>query len=153
VDRRVNWEPDEVHTTADEALQAPQRGPQSTKLPAAVEWLRGRLEEGCQESLQLEKDAVANGITKKTLWRARKELKVRSVRSTTDSRWYVSLQDAPGASLSRVENNLGLLGLLGHLGHQDTEDCQVGQVSQVELDEHQPGEIGQLFPRPRKESA
>ncbi len=130
VDRRVNWEPDEVHTTADEALEPPKRGPQANKLPEAVEWLRGRLEEGCQESNQLEREARANGITKATFRRARKELNVRATKSTMDGAWYVSLPKEAFVPLSRVENNDELVEPDEHLRYPEFDEAQLAQHAQ-----------------------
>jgi putative DNA primase/helicase len=103
VDGRVEWEEGAVHTSADEALEPPKPGKAPERLGEAVEWLRKELGDSCRESKQLELDAREAGISKATLWRARKELSVAASKGAGDGKWYVRLPDA-SASRTRVEN-------------------------------------------------
>ena len=91
---RLEWEEQPVTVTADEALE-PHKGKQAVKLPEAIEWLQNRLSAGCCESIALESDAKAVGITKATLWRAREKLKVHASKGCNDGKWWVSLPEAP----------------------------------------------------------
>jgi hypothetical protein len=94
VDGRVEWEDDGVNITADEAMEPP-KTKAGGKVEEAVSWLRDRLADGCVESEKLEADSVEHGISKRSYWRARKELGVVCTKSrmTSDGKWFVSLPE------------------------------------------------------------
>jgi len=80
IDDRVEWEPDGIHVTADEALDPPKQA-RGDKLAEVVECLKQRLSAGCVDADTLDQDALDAGISKSTLQRARKVIGVVSTKS------------------------------------------------------------------------
>jgi putative DNA primase/helicase len=84
---RVTWEPDEVTTTADEAMEAAQNSMKSSVLADAVAFLRDKLAFGPVKQTEVREHADAEGISKRTLDRAKKELCVTSVKASDHWVW------------------------------------------------------------------
>jgi len=128
---KVEWEEHGVDISADEAIAGPEPGTKS-KLTEAVDWLKTRLATGCVESHQLEQDAEAAGIAVPTLWRARKRLGVRAVKSQgKHSQWFVSLPNTPDEDLDCLDclEDLDDVRLKDPQGNQDPQDHQDDHVS------------------------
>lgn len=109
----VVWESEEITITADEAME-PRKGKAATKLNRAVDWLKNRLAGDCVASDVLEHEADKAGISRRTYWRARKELNVIAVkdRSSREKRWFISLPDLPSEEVPH--NNIdGIVGIDG----------------------------------------
>lgn len=68
----IEWESSPVETEADEALNAAPRD--SPKRREATDWLRGLLAKGPLRVRLIEEQAEAEGITKRTLQRAKEEI-------------------------------------------------------------------------------
>lgn len=74
------WDATPVAISADDALSRQVRRDERRTAPAlneAVEWLTAALADGPRLSAELLDEAVAQGITPKTLHRARKELSIK----------------------------------------------------------------------------
>jgi hypothetical protein len=82
---RVVWEEGQVLVSADDV----DAGGDETPREEAVRWLREKLEAGQQPAKSLLKEARDDGIADRTLKRAKKDLKIKSVRQ--DDRWVWSL--------------------------------------------------------------
>ncbi len=80
---KLVWEDGTVSITADEAMSA------DTSLGAAVEWLQEELQGSMKASSRIYKSAVDEGVSKRTLERAKKELGVKSIKMNDG--WYWSL--------------------------------------------------------------
>jgi AAA domain-containing protein len=88
----VVWGSQHVDLTANDAMQAAFSGTAYAKREAR-EFLLERLEAGPVKSDDLFEEAEQNGIAKKTLYRAKKDLKVRSYkeRGKLDGEWFWEL--------------------------------------------------------------
>lgn len=75
----VHWHADAVTISADEAL-APRRGPDPDARQEAEEWLTAALADGPRPASELKAEAKETGIAEKTLKRAKKALRVTSLR-------------------------------------------------------------------------
>lgn len=84
---RVTWEPGEVTTTADEAMDAAQGGGKSSAMADAVTFLREKVAFGPVKQTEVREHADAEGISKRTLDRAKKELRVTSIKATDHWVW------------------------------------------------------------------
>jgi len=84
----VSWEAGVVTTTAEEAMK-PLKGEEdmSTELGEAREWLRSILAQEPKEACEILKQAEKDGITKATLRRAKKDLKVSSSKTGLAGGW------------------------------------------------------------------
>lgn len=77
----LKWEPEPVHTTADETLRVVSGGKDQTKAPAraeAKEWLRELLNNGPVLAAEIWERAKADGMAEKTVKLAKKELEIRT---------------------------------------------------------------------------
>lgn len=77
-DQGLEWEPGIVEGTAESLLagdEAPTRT-ERQELDRAMQFLRDELSDGPVRSTEVVKDAKANGIAERTLWRAKAALKV-----------------------------------------------------------------------------
>jgi len=70
----VEWEPEPVTTTAEEALAPSDANEERSEREEAVEWLRGALQHGSRRVSELRKDANGYGIAERTLQRARRAI-------------------------------------------------------------------------------
>jgi len=76
---RLEWDPDPVEVTADDALSRERNGSGGhSAVDEAVDWLRTALSGGPRPSKELEEEARKNKISGKTLERAKKEIGVES---------------------------------------------------------------------------
>jgi len=75
-DGKVEWSPEPVLISIDEL---PEKGRDDTPREEAKRWLAAALEEGNRPAKELRKEAQADGIAKRTLERAKRELGVESV--------------------------------------------------------------------------
>jgi putative DNA primase/helicase len=75
---RIEWDNVPVHITANEALEAEAEKRRGTSTQEAKEFLETRLADGPQPVKDLEEEAEANGISKRTLERARKRLGLKA---------------------------------------------------------------------------
>jgi AAA domain len=93
----IVWGSELVTVTANEAMQAAAGNASSANAKReAIEFLRERLSGGRVRTADIEEEAEANGISKSTLKRARKELGVRPSRDKgLDGEWYLELPPAP----------------------------------------------------------
>ncbi len=76
---RLEWDPDPVEVTADDALSRERNGSGGhSAVDEAVDWIRTALSGGPRPSKELEEEARKNKISGKTLERAKKEIGVES---------------------------------------------------------------------------
>ncbi len=81
IDGVVQWSADAVNTTADAMIAATQQGHEAkTAQSEAVEFLRDVLALGRVESHEIKKLAARQGISERTLWRAKAAIGVETVR-------------------------------------------------------------------------
>jgi putative DNA primase/helicase len=84
----VLWSDEPVDVTADQAIAAASASlKDGGSLKEAKEFLRDLLENGAAKATDGEEAAEANGISKRTLVRARKELGVESKKDAFDGGW------------------------------------------------------------------
>jgi RecA-family ATPase len=103
---RIAWEPDPVTATAADVLAAQATdGERRTKLREAVEWMREYLAEGPQSAADLERDALAHEIAKKTLGRAKKNAAFQKYKAGFDGGWMWRL--AEGSHNGREDSQTG----------------------------------------------
>jgi len=93
---RVAWERDPVYTTADEALRPDDRrpGPEPERLEEAKNWLRENLRNGPRPAKDLIDEAGKDGILKRTLMRARRDLGVESFKNGMKGGWLCRLPES-----------------------------------------------------------
>src|SRR5690606_18442826 len=91
----VSWYVDPVTMTADEALAPPQRkrGPDPEAAEEAVAWLSEKLARGPRLSADLIAEAGADGISERTLFRAKKAIGAKASRHGFGGPWSWSLED------------------------------------------------------------
>jgi len=87
----VWWHSEPVPMTADEAMQAEGASGSTSALGAATDWLQETLANGSVAAADVFDRAMAEGISKKTLQRASKALKVRKAKEAMDGGWEWSL--------------------------------------------------------------
>lgn len=89
---RVRWEPEAVTMMADDALAAgTENGEPAGVLQEAVAWLQGVLADGPVKAVDVKKRAAADGITARTLDRAKAVLKVEATRQGFGGPWVWAL--------------------------------------------------------------
>jgi RecA-family ATPase len=120
---KLQWEADTIDMTADDLLaaEANDEAPTSEKGRAAT-FLRDMLASGPITSKEIEERAAAEGISKRTLDRAKSKLQVKSRRIIEDDTpvWYWRLPDPATTSVpdgQRPED--GNVGSLGSRPHSD----------------------------------
>ena len=92
----IDWDPEPVTMTADEALEPVSKAKQGGgALGKAIGWLRGKLADGPVPSTQLKEWALKAGIAKRTYDRARAELGVETVRDAFGGPCACRLPDEP----------------------------------------------------------
>jgi len=97
----IEWEPDLVTISADEAL-TPLPDDLRTERDDAVVWLKDALNEGPAKVTELIKNAKACGISERTLKRAKKDLGVESYKREFDGNWSWRLPEVGQACYSPV---------------------------------------------------
>ena len=112
VTSRVDWEPEPITTTADEAL-AVDRGT-SLALTEAECFLKALLAEGPVPSKQVDEEAQEAGIARATLRRAKASLGIKSDKDGMKGGWFCALPNALNS----------------------TEDAHLKDVSTFGIDEH-----------------
>ncbi len=110
---RIEWEPEPVSITADEALAPEDSGEERSELERVSEWLVAELESGPVQSKELFRAAKESDISAKALYRARKRLGARIRKDSTRGPW------------------IWELGRLGEVA-QPRDSGKAGQVGQVE---------------------
>jgi hypothetical protein len=84
----VVWDSRPVRITADEALEQEAENRKGGSMAEAKEFLRDKLDGGASISAKdLEDEAESIGISKRTLKRARKNLKVKSIKDGYQGKW------------------------------------------------------------------
>jgi hypothetical protein len=116
----VAWSKDPVEVSADDALAPParKRGPDADGLDAATTWLRRALSGGPRPASDIIDEARdGEGIAKRTLDRARRELQVRAYRPVVPGPWFWSLQGCQVTPENPTKHKV--LGNLGNLAESD----------------------------------
>lgn len=106
-DGAIAWESSPVTMTADQAIAANNGdgtpGPEPEALNAAREWLSDYLANGAIEVKQVESDAKAAGISKRTLRRAKEAMGIRSRREAFGGMWSWALKEQPRTTSEHYE--------------------------------------------------
>lgn len=124
---RVVFEPGTITASAADILGGQRDNAEDVgALGDARDFLRDLLKEGPIMAKSAQKAADEAGISKRTLARARKDLRVRSTKSGVTGSWVLSLPDAQECQGSQECQSLGAdtAGILGTELGADTEDCQ-----------------------------
>ncbi len=90
---RVVWEEGLVEMSANDAMAQTDGDGEHTALNEAVEWLEIYLADGAKLGKQLKRDADSDGISKRTLERAKSKLKIASGPQGKAGPWMWSLPD------------------------------------------------------------
>ena len=95
----VAWERDPVTADVDELLgaEAKRKGPAPEGRDAAVAWLKGELLAGPRPSSDVLEAGKQAGHAERTIWRAKKTLKVKATRNRFDRQWTWALPDQPAS--------------------------------------------------------
>ena len=124
---RICFEPGTVATTASELLRGRRGTPDlQGALWEAMDFLREQLADGPKPAKQIMEEAEAEGIYKRTLDRAKKELGAKSKRNAMTGKWDWLLPDG-----RQAEGQQLLL-----IGCQERQECQPS-------DDGQPGNLDQ----------
>jgi AAA domain-containing protein/bifunctional DNA primase/polymerase-like protein len=83
----ILWHAQHVDVTASEAMQAATGGKAPAARDDAKEFLKNRLADGSILSEVIEEAATAEGISRRTLFRAKRELGIAAVKSPDDGKW------------------------------------------------------------------
>jgi hypothetical protein len=88
-DAGLHWEPGTVEGSADDLLAGDEQGSRADRKERddARLFLTQALKDGPAASKELHKDAKANGIAQRTLWRAKSELGIKAERHGRGA-WY-----------------------------------------------------------------
>ena len=89
---RVDWEPEPINTTADEALAAD--GKNNTAVAEAEDFLHTLLVDGPVPSKQVDAEAQEAGIAKPTLRRAKASLGIKPYKDGMKGGWFCALPKA-----------------------------------------------------------
>ncbi len=93
----IRWEAEPVTLTADDAMSADKGkpGPDADERDAAAEWLRRALADGPRLATEVKEEArEAQGISSRTLDRAKREANVTAYRPENPGPWYWRLAEA-----------------------------------------------------------
>jgi hypothetical protein len=105
----VEFEPDRVTMSADEAMAAPEgkRGPKPIKRDGAVEWLRELLQHRPLPAAEVKQAAEDAGVSWRTVERAKDELNIRPRREGglgSEGRWVWAIPDqSPPTNLAKAQ--------------------------------------------------
>ena len=115
----VEWEPDPVTVTADEALDLEDGdGGASSALGEAVDWLRDVLSDGPVPGKEVKRRAQNDGIAHRTLDRAKKRLGVVAAPDGYRGPWSWRLPDGPPKDQSAPDSpQCAIPETLAHSGH------------------------------------
>jgi putative DNA primase/helicase len=90
----VAWESQPVAMSANEALQAANvRNEERRTIDEAIEFLRDKLSAGPLAVREIDEHARALGLSRRTLFRARKTLQVQAVKNDFGSGWSLALTE------------------------------------------------------------
>jgi hypothetical protein len=116
----VEWEPDPVSISAEEALTS-NEGAGHTEREAATDWLRGVLADGPLSASEIKKHATEAGITWATVRRAQTDLGIKPTKTRFDGGWKWAL---PSKMLTSREDaqpkSMSTLGAVEHLGKPES---------------------------------
>ena len=116
---RVVWENGRVQGNATELLQTGRDGEESSRQAQAADWLLNRLSDGEEAAVNgLTKEAEAEGLDYKVLWRAAKKLAIKMRREGfgKDSRRLWSLPIGSRDSIDSTDSVHGKYGMTGKSG-------------------------------------
>jgi putative DNA primase/helicase len=134
VTSRVDWEPEPVVTTADEALAAD--GKSSLALAEAEDFLQALLADGEVPSKQVEEEAQEIGITKATLRRAKKKLGIKPNKDSMQGGWVCALPNTLNSTEDARVKSLSTFGTDERLRTQTphTDMPSGGKMSEDRID-------------------
>jgi putative DNA primase/helicase len=110
---RVDWEPEPIATTADEALSDDRKS--NLAAAEAEEFLQTLLADGPVPSKQIDAEAQEAGIAKQTLRRAKAKLGVKAVKGGMKEGWVWTLPKAPNSDEDAHLKNVSTFGTDEHL--------------------------------------
>ena len=117
---RVEWEPDPVTISADEAMRPPLQDEDGDALTEARQFLRGLLADGALPTKQIKADADGAGHSWRTVQRAQKELGIEAVKEGMKGGWVWKMpsEELPKNAKKyeeRQQNNVAAFGKFGAL--------------------------------------
>jgi len=113
VTSRVDWEPEPIAMTADEALAGD--GKSSLALAEAVNFLQALLADGPVTSKQVEEEAREAGVAKTTLRRAKDNLGIKPYKDGMKGGWVCALPNTLNLSEDAHLKNMSTFGTDEHL--------------------------------------
>ncbi len=121
---RVAWDLEPVLISADEAIQAADCGPKRTSaIDKAKLWLQVVLADGPMDATEVLQKAKAEGITEKTVRRAKKAIGVEAVKLAMDGGWSWSLPPKVAKSAEDVQfSEVAIFEEVGHLRESEEEN-------------------------------
>jgi len=147
---RIIWASEQVTITADEALDTDHDTGERSELEAAEEFLRAELSEGAVSAKEIEKDAAGNGLSMRTIYRAKKELGIKSDKGGMAGGWQWKLPKIAKNGEDCQAENVATFREIGNLQEPEPrrcsnppEDAQEKNVRAFEENEHLRG-VGSL---------
>ena len=112
---RLEWEPEQIVISADDALQAEEG---ATERCEAIEWLEDALAVGAVETTELQKLAKMAGHAWRTVRRAKEELGIKPRKQGFAGKWVWELPKMATKPQDGHARDVAAFGLVGHLGDQ-----------------------------------
>lgn len=113
VTSRIDWEPDPITSTADEALAAD--GTSNLALAEAEDFMEALLADGPVPSKQVDAEAQEAGVARSTLRRAKASLGIKSYKDGMKGGWFCALPKALKPTEDAHLNNMSTFGADEHL--------------------------------------
>lgn len=145
----IEWEPDPVITTADEALSFQEnKNEEKTETDWAVWFLEELLAGGPVPADRVYKEAKVNNISPKSVRRAQERLNIKPKKSSFSGGWVWAIPGREDTQQSEdaQPNNEGTFEKSGHLGSDITNNVVIQTtVSMNQAGEHAPAVQSDLF--------
>jgi putative DNA primase/helicase len=123
---RVAWDSEVVEMTADTAMEGDTTQRSTSALDDAEDWLSDALSDGPMPAIELSELANSEGISQKTLQRARKKLGIKPAKLGMKEGWVWSLPSKMAkAAEDDHQNNVATFGSLGHLRGSDEVEVEL----------------------------
>jgi putative DNA primase/helicase len=152
----IEYEPDPVTTSADDALsnEPRKRGPEPEAAAEAADYLRAALADGPRLAKDVEQEASeCHGISKGTLKRARKAVGVEAFRDAVPGRWWLRLTQgaqqlgdvATYKKPALLEPLVRSSGNIDLFDPQESQEIQGEQVAHVGSNGHDPDAVNRML--------
>ncbi len=146
---RVEWEPDPVNISADDAMRTDADPDKAGEREEARRFLLDLLKDGPAMAAEAERECLEAGFSVRTLKRAKKDLGIVSEKTAEGWCWAVSRDDFKSANTA-PRKNVGTLGTLqAGRGFQPEKNAVFGQECQA----NDAGTLDRTQPRTPKNAA